>query len=354
MKKYLTLLLILIAFIYVPVNAKVDNFMAGGNVTFDKDVTKTSFIAGNDVEVNSRINGIGFVAGNRVSVSGSEDYLFAAGNSLSIDKVTTKDMFLAGNNIVVKDSNVRDLYAAASFIRIESRVSNNLYLGGDHVYINSEIDGDAYVAGDTIRIGDQAVIHGTLNYPKESKITISKTAIIKEKKAYKGEKVEVNKTSPIISNIVSTIISFVSMLLIAFVLYAISKKLFKEFIKTKTKADSLLKTIGIGLITLIVVPVLSFFVMLTLIGIPLSVLVLMLYGVLIYLSIIPTSYYLGNLFLKDKIKNAYLLIFVSLLCMYILKSIPYLGWIIEFLSIGFGLGIFVSMIKEKIKTKETR
>ena len=354
MKKYLSLLLILIAFIYVPVNAKVDNFMAGGNVTFDKDVTKTSFIAGNDVEVNSRINGIGFVAGNRVSISGSEDYLFAAGNSVNVDKVTTKDMFLAGNNIVVKDSNVRDLYAAASFIRIESKVSNNVYLGGDHVYINSEIDGDCYVAGDTIRIGDKAIINGTLNYPKESKIAISKTAIIKEKKSYKGEQVKVKKSSPIISNIVDIIISFVSMLLIAFVLYLLSNKLFKGFIKTKAKVDSLLKTIGIGLIALIVVPVVSVIVMLTLIGIPLSVITLIIYGVLIYLSIIPTSYYLGNLFLKDKIKNQYLLIFISLLCMYILKSIPYLGWIIEFLSIGFGLGIFISMFKDKLKTKETR
>ena len=268
--------------------------------------------------------------------------------------ITTKDMYLAGNNITIKDSNVRDVYAAGTIIRVESRVSNDLYVGGDNVYLNSEIDGDAYVAGDTIRIGDKAVIHGTLNYPQESKITISKTAIINEKKAYKGEKIKTKKVSPIYTSIVHGIISFVSMLLIAFILCAISKKLYKAFIKPKAKADELLKIIGIGLIILIVVPVLAIFAMITIIGIPASIITLTIYGVLVFLSIIPTSYYFGNLLLKDKIKNTYLLIFISLLCMYILKAIPYFGGIVEFLSVGFGLGIFVNMIIEKVKTKETR
>ena len=85
MKKLFTFILILLAVTCVPVYAKIENFRAGNSVSFTEDTTATTFIAGNVVDVKSRINGIGFIAGNHVTVSGSEDYLFAAGNSVNVN-----------------------------------------------------------------------------------------------------------------------------------------------------------------------------------------------------------------------------------------------------------------------------
>ncbi len=344
------LLIVMIGMVIVPVCAKpMSNFQAGENVKVNESIDSTSFIAGNNVEVESDIDGASFIAGNNIKLSSTQDILFAAGNIINIETVTAKDAFLAGSIINIQQSNIRDLYAAGETIRIDSNISRNVYAGGESIIINSKIDGDVNLAAEKIEIGKDAVINGTLKYEEGATINIIDGSKI--------EKTEVvpNKTVSIQINPVDIfmekVISFITILVTGLILLVINKKVLKKIDKMKNDFSTIAKTVGMGFLFLIVTPIAAIIVLCTLVGIPLSIITLLLYGILIYLSVIPTAYYLGKVLLKDKIENTYLLFAVSLLIIFIVKLIPIVGGIVSFLSLCFGLGIDTILIKDYIKQK---
>ena len=78
---------------------------------------------------------------------------------------------------------------------------------------------------------------------------------------------------------------------------------------------------------------------------------LLLYGIMFYLSVIPTAYYIGNWIAKDKVENKYLLFAISVLVIYVLRLIPIIGGLVTFISLCFGLGMYAKLIKENTSTK---
>ena len=346
--KIFLLLVVLLAIVCVPVfadNKTEDNFIAGEEVTVDHNIDKSAFIAGNNVKTTSDINGLGFVAGNNVSISSYQDYLFSAGNNVNISGATAKDAFVAGNVINVDSSKIRDLYVAGANITINSDIERDVYAGGSKVVINSNIGGDVTIDADNITITEGTVIRGTLKYPKEAIIKIDAGARIAEEKTYKSLP-EVNAKVSALTVIKEIIVSFISKLIVAVILFALCKNLFKNIKKEEKTAASVCKTAAIGLGVLILLPIVAIILLITLIGIPLSILSLILYGVLIYLSSIVASYYVGTWVWKKKKTNEYLLLTCSLAAYYVLANLPIIGGLVVFLALILGLGIFFNQIRK--------
>lgn len=349
-KKIYLILILLLTLVVVPVGAKSkDNFIANDDVKVTKSIGATTFVAGNTVNVNSEIDGALFAAGNNVSLTSSEDILFAAGNNITVESVVTKDAFIAGSSINIQSSTIRDLYVAASNIRVDSDIMRNAYLGGDTVVINSKINGDVEIAADTIKLGEGAEIVGTLNYPEDAKLDVTKGAIIGKKTTYEVEKI--NTETMFMTSLLDRLYAFLGMLLIGIILMALNKKIFTKIGKINKDLNTFAKEFGIGFVFLVVVPVAAIIAMCTVIGLPLAFISLMIYGIMIYLSVIPTAYYLGNAFLKDKVKNEFFLFAISLLVIYLLRVIPVIGGLVTFISLCFGLGVYTELLKSNIKTK---
>lgn len=351
MKKKICLILILfLTLVIVPVGAKTkDNFVADDNVKLTKNIGSTTFAAGNTVNVNSTVDGALFVAGNNVSLKSAQDILFAAGNIVDVEGITTKDAFVAGSSINIQSSTIRDLYAAAGNITIDSEIMRNAYLGGDTVVINSKIGGDVEVAADNIKIGKDAEIVGTINYPEDAKLDVAEGAILNNKTTYEVK--EIDTRPAIVTTIIDRVYAFLGMLLIGIILMALNKKVFTKIGKIDKDLSTFAKNFGIGFVFLVVVPIAAIIAMCTIIGLPLGIISLLMYGIMIYLSVIPTAYYLGKAFLNNTIKNEFLLFTVSLLVIYVLRMIPVIGGLVTFISLCFGLGVYTELLKSNIKTK---
>ena len=334
-KRVFFILVLLMTIAYLPVYAK-DNFYADSNISLKNDITSTSFVAGNNVEVTGKNNGISFIAGNNINVKNERDYLFAAGNTINIDNVSTKDAFIAGSFIQIDNSTIRDLYAAGERIKINSEITGNAYLGGETVEINSTIKGNVKISAETIIIGSNANIEGKLVYPKESNINKSESAKIAKESKYKTETTD-KKDSPI-DFIIEIIKSMVSMIFIAVILMALNPKAFNKFIKVDTKVSEIAKISLIG-----------FGILLSTIGVGLSIICLLIYGIIFYLSAIPTSYFFGNWILKKQTDNKYLILIISLVALYILRAIPFVGALVTFISLIFGMGMYTKLLIDSTK-----
>ena len=352
-KRFSTIIILMVLLIgIIPVFAEEnDNFFAEENVEIEKKVNSTSFVAGNSINMSSEVDGINFVAGNNISLSTTQDHLFVAGNNINLENITTKDAFLAGSNISIQPSTIRDLYVAGETIRIDSNITRNAYLAGNQITINSKIDGDVTVASENIRIGKEAEITGTLKYPKDANISISNTAKVAKKKTYKGSSNIVITRETIVELIKDFIISLLAMIVMSVVVLKLNKKEFKYIEKMEKDITTVSKTIIKGLGTLVFLPMVAIMVMITTIGIPLSIISLILYVILIYLSSIPAAFYLGKWILKDKIKNDYYLLIISIIVIYLLKLLPVIGSIFMTLIILLGLGLYTTLIINKIKEK---
>ena len=339
-------------FLTIPVMAKGHNgFHANDDLTLEKKIASTLFAAGNNVEVSSEVDGAAFVAGNNLTLSSKQDILFAAGNSIELKNVETKDAFIAGSKINIDNSYIRDLYIAADTIRIDSDVNRNVYLGGNKVTINGYIGGDCYISADNIRIGKEAQITGTLKYPEDSKISISETAIVNKEETYKGKNfdVKISMKEMIMTYILAKLLSFLSLLVTALIVFAVARKIFKKMEKMDFDFTSGVKHFVIGFLSLIAIPVASIMVMITIIGIPIAIITLIMYGISLYLSSVATSYYLGHHLFKDKIKNDYLVLVISLLLLFILKLIPIIGGFVSLISLCMGLGLYLQVLKKSAK-----
>lgn len=343
-----SLLVMIITLVCIPVNAK-DNFYASQELKLNKEYDSTIFAAGNNVKATGRVDGISFIAGNNISVENERDYLFAAGNIINIKKVTTKDAFVAGSNITIEDSTIRDLYAAGEKITIDSDIDGKAYVGGDEVTINSTIKGDIKVSADRIILGEKANIEGTLKYPEDAKIDKENTSKVNKEQTYKINKK--SKSDLAKEMFIDFVVSVLSIILIGVVLLALNQKVFKKIEKLDRSASSIAKTSLLGFATLILVPFAAIILFISTIGLGLGVISILLYGIMIYLSSIPTAYFLGNWILKDKIDNKFLLLAISLLVLYALRLIPFIGGIVSLLSLCFGLGVYIKLIKENISTK---
>ena len=336
-KKIFLLLILLISVVTLPVNAK-SNFYAGESIKLNKEYDSTVFAAANKIESTGNIDGISFLAGNQITVKNNKDYLFIAGNNIKLDNVNTKDAFIAGADIEITSSQIRDLYVTGEDINVESDISGTAYIAGEDVTINSTIKGNVTVAAETIKIGNNTNIEGTLKYSDEAK---EKTYKIKVKE----------KKDIAVGLFMDFVISTLSMILIGIILLALNNKVFKKIDKIDKNASSIATTTLIGFAFLVLVPIASLILLVSTIGLGLGVICILLYGIMIYLSAIPTSYFFGNWILKDKIENKYLLLSLSILVLYVIRLIPLVGGIVTFISLCFGLGVYIKLIKDNITTK---
>lgn len=344
MKKKILMLLVLIVSIFtVQVNAK--QFYANDKIKIDEQQDYSIFAAGSDIEISSFIDGSTFVAGEDITIRSSQDIIFAAGEDIKIKDAYAKDVFVAGMELEINNSQIRDLFAFAEDIEITSEISHNAYLGGTKVVIDSKIMGNVYVAAEQIIIKDGAEIRGTLEYPETAYIRISDDAIIEKTK-------EININQPDIGTSIQAVIinfinSYLAILITGFLLIILFKKQFDKLEKEELSFENVAKKVGLGFLLLITAPIVALILMCTIVGVPLSFILLALYIMLIYISIIPSGYFIAYKLLHKTIKNQYLLLAIGILGIKLLEFIPVIGGLVAFISLCFGMWLPIAINKKK-------
>ncbi len=346
-KKILTIIVLVITLFTVEVNAK--QFYGDEKVRITEQQEHSVFAAGLDVNVSSFIDGAAFLAGEEINISSSQDVLFAAGEEININEAYTKDAFLLGSDIEIDNSQIRDLFVFAEDIEINSPISHNAYLAGTKVIINAPIAGNVNITASEIVITSKASIAGTLKYPENAYVRIADGATIAKERPYK-----INDTTDAVNMKIMVedfILSYLSITLIGLILIWLFKKQFTALEKEKLTVNNIAKKTGLGLLALITIPVAACIAMVTIIGMPLSIVVLLLYGILIYLSIIPSGYYIAYNLLKDKVKNKYLLLAIGILGIKVFEIIPIIGGFVVFISLCFGLWTMLNIKNKTTKEK---
>lgn len=318
------------------------------------------FLAGNFINSDkgtqlSPVNGLLFAAGNQLSLKATSEYAFVAGNVVNYTGETERDLFIAGNIIsILNEANIgRDVFAAGNVVDVATDLPGDLSITANKVVINGiNIAGDLNVEAENIIIEGKVNVDGKFVVNSDANIDGIEKISYAEIEKYEVVEDELTATEILIAKIISIAGLFIAFTIVMAMFPAVKKRINKELNATQFGKD-----LVIGIVTLVAVPIIAIFLLISIIGAPAGILLLAAYIIIIYLSQGFTGLWLGKIIVEKlahgKI-NDFLELLIGITVLALLVMIPWLGTYIGLLSLILGLGLFMQSIKPNRKPKQAQ
>jgi cytoskeletal protein CcmA (bactofilin family) len=324
-----------------------DHFTAGGSVTILSPVMGDLFAAGGNIVLKGPVEGDLFACGGSVLSTGDiqEDARLAGGQIRIGGSIRRNASAFGGTVVLEKDGEVgRDLNVGCGELTIAGLIKRDLEGSADQVVISGTIEGDAKIDAGKITLMPTAQILGDLSYSSSKEADIQEGAFIQGEITHRKSKASKEKRGGMGTfTILLKLLSIISLFLFGIFLILLSPKMANR--AASNIRSSPWKSLGIGLLLLLVVPAVVGALAITLVGIPLALVLLVTYLIFLYISKIYTGLFLGLIIVKGagqekkgKMIGALLL---GLAVLTILTSIPFVGKIFLIIAVLFGLGAFV-------------
>ena len=326
-------------------------YTAGANITVEGKVTGDVICAGQSVNINGAVGGSVRAAGNSVNINGQvARNIMIAGASviLGSDAQAGWDMLIAGAVGEIRGKVGRDLYGVAASMIISGEVNGDVRLKIDDK-IESKRRGVGLNDNKTkLKIEDTAKINGGLIYTAEGKAQISSSTSIVGKVTHNLPKLKNTKKLALMGLVWVRTYSIFSSLIIGLVLISFWRGRIKDLTDVmQVKAGA---SIGWGIAVMFLTPVILILLLLTIIGIHLALMLLGIWLIFICVSKILTGILAGRIILekfwKQKKDNLILAMIIGIVALWIIFSIPFVGWILFLIATWWGLGgIFIYLKK---------
>ena len=321
---------------------KIDGTVNGDVIALCKSVTINGTINGDlivfsqDITINGEVKGSARMAGTNITVNGTINHnINAFGTEINLTPSSTVawDVLISGVNGKFNGIIGGNLHGSVATANVAGKIGKNINLTIED-YSNSQ--GGLLITKD-------AIIGGGVTYTAKNEAQLESLSSVVGPVSHQTPKE--NTEAPI--DIVSKIFYKLSALfLIGLVLISLKKKTIYD-VAQNLELKNLAATL-IGLSALILIPIIILFFTITIIGIPLALLLLATYLVLLTLSLIFASFFVGNMLLKSFVKkplNAFVILLFGLTVFVLLSSMPYIGWAFVFVFMTYGLGGALITIK---------
>jgi len=328
-------------------------YVGGGSVVINKNILGDLFAAGGAINVASEIEEDLFAAGGNVTVAGpvGGDARLAGGN-IAINAPVGGDALLAGGTILIGgNADVGgDLWAAGGAVNITSDVAGNVKVAGGEIFINAKIGGQLQVQSEKLVFGPLSDVQGSINYTGTEEAVIQEGAQIGniEYKHFQG-----NKKIPSFGNFkVFVLVKFLALLIAGLILLKLFGKTSQEIVSSGY--ERFWSNAGIGLAGMIVVPIVSVLLMITVIGFYAAFVLLAWFFLMIFLGALYSVMLLGAILEKfiRKEKDVWLswmTILWGAIAGAVIGLIPFVGWLVICLFYLVGFGTLLRKTKQRLE-----
>lgn len=323
----------------------------------DADVAEVRFgsnllLAGNGIASEKAVEGLLFSTGNDLKLNTKSEYGFVAGNLIQYNATTSKDLFAAGNVVTINDDAKigRDTFIAGNSVRVEADLPSDLSVTANKLILNgNKVDGDVNLSVNELIIEGQVVVTGKLVVNSDANIDGIERLDYHEIEKYEIVESSITGLNLWMAKLFSIATLFITFTIIMAMFPGVEKRVSKELSVAQFGKDVL-----IGMVTLLCVPILIVFLLLSFIGAPAAILLLCAYIVMIYIAQGYSGLWLGKV-IVEKIAhgkiNAFVELLIGVTVLGLLVMIPWLGSYIGLLSLLLGLGLFMQSIKPNRKKK---
>ena len=338
-----------------------DYFAAGESVTISGIVNGDVFIGAGSVFVDGKINGDLIAGAGTVTLTGeiTQDVRVGAG-TVSIQGVVGQNVTVAGGNINI----TKDAFIGGSVLAMGGNVETLGTVGKDFqaysgkVLLGGNIGRDVRGEMGELAIAPQTIIAGDLTYKAANEVELQDESAVSGEISYTQSEKKISQKGdwkPSFRSAVDftqkkgfskartgfKIFGFILAFIFGFILMKVFPKGTMRVVKVLEDKSWL--SLGIGILTPVLFLMAMILLMITLIGFPLALLLMPVFGFIVYFGKIFTALFVGRkvlLSLNMNERRGWAL-FAGLLVYYLLKLIPLVGFFSGLAFTFFGLGALV-------------
>lgn len=328
-----------------------DYFAAGETVAVAGTIAGDAYVAGGKVDIEGTIQGDLLVAGGTVNIRGVVGHdVRAVGGEIIISGIVNGNVTVAGGSVTINDGAqiTGSIVSAAGNLNIYAPVAKDVVVGAGQLTIASTVAGDVTAGVGEFTLTPNAQVAGSLTYYSEEPVTLSSGAVVSGKVTrHEIEQGTMEKNKESAKGAARGAVSAARLLNIisAFILGFLALRFFPHgvsLIENRIQKNPW-ASMGIGLLALIVTPIIGLILLVTVVGIPVTMILFFGYFFCMYVSKIFISLFLGRKVLGYfKVKYpAVAILAIGLITYLVITSIPVIGGIVVFISLITGVGAII-------------
>jgi len=325
-------------------------FLGGENAIMAGTIDGDLFAGAERVEITGTVHGNIYAAGESVTISGAVDgNVHAAGATVEVGTKVGGSGFLAGQSVTVTDASdlSRGGFMAGESVRSRGRVGRDLFFAADEMEIGGSVERNVSGYASEVGVGPSASVGGDLKVtvPKEDAVSIDGGAAIAGSTTIDVDEKHDHRPFANVGFYVGAIAKALAMLLIALLVIAVFPRLRPS---PPESSNEVLKDMGIGFLALVATPVAMVLFAVTIIGIPVAIVLGVVYALLVFLSTLVVADFAGQRlpFGGNSTSGVLLRTGTALLVIIFVTKIPFVGGGLGFLITIFGMGVLLMHLRE--------
>ncbi|MEO8008590.1 MAG: polymer-forming cytoskeletal protein [Betaproteobacteria bacterium] len=324
-----------------------DYFGAGASASPGGRVEGDALIAGGQVNLNQPVNGDALLAGGGVSISDRiAGNLYATGGSVIIDAPVAGNARIAGGYVeITKRGQVSGRTTLVGRrVLLLGKAGRQLAVFGEHVTLDGEIAGNVTIASRTLSLGPNARVSGKLTYRGSVPAQIDPAAVIVGGISYLSFDFDDETYQPVARVVawVGVIAFMVGLFLVGALAIGLAPGATAHMSRLGRARP--ISSLALGVVTIVCVPIVVVLLMLTIVGIPFAIMLL-----LTWPMILIFGYLAGVMAVSDAIAGPsadakgrrIFLLAMGLGVMLLFARVPIAGWFIGMLLLVVGVGAMV-------------
>jgi len=320
-------------------NIKLDGIIEGDLISASRSLVQNGLILGSLNAVSQDLDVLGTVKG---SVRG-----FA--QNVNVNGKLERNLIAFGYAVDIKPGAEieKDITAFCGKMTLDGKLGGSLKGSVGELVICGIVNKDISVEADKITLMPTATILGDLKYKSKREAKIESGAQISGETVWtKKEPKEEKKAKVIFWEVawIPEMLFLLALMVTGIVLPLLFKK--NAYQAKQAIGDSFLKSLGLGFVLMVCIPIAILVLFVTVIGIPIAIIAFFGYAVLIYIAKIPVATFVGEKIIKALGKRGEpSLIWSMLLGLVVLTfalNIRYLEWPIYFVVLFTGFGAILS------------
>lgn len=317
-----------------------DVYLTGDEITIDYIVDGNLFVLANTVTINSQIGGDAFIIANDVTVNEAGyifSNLFTVAKNVNINGVVY-DLYSYSNNVNINGYVYRDVRTIADNISLSGTIGRNVYLKTNNINTSTDTTDEA---GNTLTT--QGSINGDLNYISNKELSIPEGVVT-------GSINYTQNSNNSSVSIQAYILSLGRFIVTVIIIWLLCLWLTPKFLNNTdlVLSKKLPSTIGLGILTPILLMIISVILLLINITSNISGLGLIILFVICMLSASIFTIALNNLICKklsiEKTLGKLGFLIITSTVLWVIALIPYIGGIITLIISVLGIGILINSI----------
>ncbi len=352
--------------ITISTEVKEDLYLAGGNVLIDAPIRGDLICAAGDVTIQDTITEDVMLVGGTLKVMGYiGDDLRVAGGTITITNVINGDLIIAGGEVTVSKNAVinGNLQMVGGKLTMNGTVrgianlrggeifwngiaENKLSAKGGKLSFNGTVQGKSQLAAQTIELGSEAKFYSDVDYwNSEGELDFGNALLSGATSTYNPE-LNVSDSDINWRYLGVGLVAFwIYRLLAAALILILLIWMFHHFFSriSEETTQNFANHLGYGFLYLIGLPVLIIIAFVTVIGIPVGMMMMTMYGLTIALGHILASlliaYGLNAYYEKNwNRRNLFFVALGSYLALKFITIIPFLGFVVSLIIVTTAFG----------------